>query len=101
MEEQVSNLNKTVLFDWHRVRGAKIVPFAGYHMPVYYGNGILKEHLHTRRKVSLFDISHMGQIELKGPNVYSDFEKLVPADIFDLAETIAVILNLQMRMAEL
>ena len=86
MEEQVLNLNKTVLFDWHRVRGAKIVPFAGYHMPVYYGNGILKEHLHTRRKVSLFDISHMGQIELKGPNVCSDFEKLVPADIFDLAE---------------
>ena len=86
MEEEVSNLNKTVLFDWHRSKGAKIVPFAGYHMPVYYGNGILKEHLHTRRKVSLFDISHMGQIELKGPNVYSDFEALVPADVFDLAE---------------
>ena len=74
-------LNKTALFDLHVELGAKMVGFAGYHMPVSYKPGIIKEHLHTRKYAGLFDISHMGQIRLSGKNTGAELEKLVPGNI--------------------
>lgn len=56
----------TPLHDLHQELGGKLVPFAGYEMPVQYPLGILKEHLHTRAAAGLFDVSHMGQAELRG-----------------------------------
>ncbi len=61
-----SALLKTPLHALHVALGAKMVPFAGYDMPVQYPAGILKEHLHTREKAGLFDVSHMGQAFLSG-----------------------------------
>jgi aminomethyltransferase len=60
-------LRRTPLYAQHVARGAKMVPFAGYEMPVHYPPGILKEHLHTRGQAGLFDVSHMGQAMLIGP----------------------------------
>ncbi|MGI9310277.1 MAG: glycine cleavage system aminomethyltransferase GcvT, partial [bacterium] len=60
-----STLRRTPLYALHLERGAKIVPFAGYEMPVQYAGGILKEHLHTRAAAGLFDVSHMGQIHIR------------------------------------
>lgn len=80
-------LQRTPLFDLHVSLGAKMVPFAGYEMPVNYPAGILKEHLHTRAKAGLFDVSHMGQAMLEGPDhasVGKALEALVPADILNL-----------------
>ena len=55
-------LNRIFLNDFHLSYGAKFSPFAGYSMPINYSQGIIKEHLHTRKNVSIFDVSHMGQI---------------------------------------
>lgn len=77
-------LNKTPLFDLHVELGAKMVPFAGYEMPVQYPLGVKKEHLHTRDQAGLFDVSHMGQVKLTGENAAAALEKLVPVDIIDL-----------------
>jgi aminomethyltransferase len=74
-------LSRTPLYDLHRELGAKIVPFAGYEMPVQYPTGIIKEHVHTRTQAGLFDVSHMGQVHLRGPKAVSAFEKLVPLDV--------------------
>ena len=60
-------LSRTPLHDLHVALGARMVPFAGYEMPVQYPGGIIEEHLHTRRAASLFDVSHMGQLRLSGP----------------------------------
>lgn len=60
-------LQRTSLYEWHQQQGGKLVPFAGYELPVQYENlGVLKEHLHTRAPLSssIFDVSHMGQIRL-------------------------------------
>ncbi|MBT8408385.1 MAG: glycine cleavage system aminomethyltransferase GcvT [Alphaproteobacteria bacterium] len=65
----------------HQAAGAKMVPFAGYEMPVRYPAGILKEHLHTRSHAALFDVSHMGQARLTGPGAVAALEALVPGDI--------------------
>jgi aminomethyltransferase len=77
------SLHKTALWNLHQCLGAKMVPFAGYDMPVQYdGMGVLKEHLHTRTAAGLFDVSHMGQAILSAdgdPAVL--LEKLVPGDI--------------------
>lgn len=81
MSEQ---LNKTALFDMHVAAGAKMVPFAGYDMPVQYPLGVKKEHLHTRDSAGLFDVSHMGQLRLKGEGAAAALEELVPVDIIDL-----------------
>lgn len=70
----------------HRALGAKMVPFAGYAMPVQYPAGILKEHLHTREAAGLFDVSHMGQAFLMGDEALKAFETLVPGDYQGLAE---------------
>ena len=82
-----ASLNRTPLYELHVSLGAKMVPFAGYEMPVQYPLGILKEHLHTREKAGLFDVSHMGQAFLIGPDhdtTAAALEALVPADIANL-----------------
>ena len=78
------DLKKTPLFALHQELGAKMVPFAGYLMPLQYPAGILAEHVHTRESVSLFDVSHMGQAVLRGDDVAGAMETLVPADIKSL-----------------
>lgn len=77
-------LAKTPLHALHLELGAKMVPFAGYDMPVQYPLGVLKEHLHTRDQAGLFDVSHMGQIRLRGNHAGQALETLVPVDIIDL-----------------
>ncbi len=77
-------LHRTPLFDLHLELGGKMVPFAGYEMPVQYKDGILKEHLHTRASAGLFDVSHMGQVMLRGEGA-AWLESLVPTDIQGLA----------------
>jgi aminomethyltransferase len=78
-------LAKTPLFDLHVSLGARMVPFAGYDMPVQYPLGVLKEHLHTRAHAGLFDVSHMGQVELHGPDAAAALETLVPVDVIGIA----------------
>ena len=75
---------RTPLYDLHVSLGARMVPFAGYEMPVQYPAGILKEHNHTRSQAGLFDVSHMGQVMLVGPDAAAALEALVPVDIVDL-----------------
>ena len=80
-------LRKTPLYDLHRDLGAKLTEFAGYEMPVQYGLGILSEHQHTRAKAGLFDVSHMGQVILRGRSYQETalaLEKLLPADVLGL-----------------
>jgi aminomethyltransferase len=72
---------RTPLYDLHRTLGGKMVPFAGYALPVQYSAGILAEHLQARAAAVLFDVSHMGQARLHGAGAASALEKLVPADI--------------------
>lgn len=84
-----TELKHTPLHALHLARGGKMVPFAGYDMPVQYTPGVLKEHLHTRSAAGLFDVSHMGQIELRAKSGRLEdaaraLEKLVPQDIVAL-----------------
>ncbi|ABM37985.1 glycine cleavage system aminomethyltransferase GcvT [Polaromonas naphthalenivorans] len=78
-------LLKTPLNDLHVELGARMVPFAGYSMPVQYPAGLMAEHLHTRSAAGLFDVSHMGQLRLVGPDAAAAFESLMPVDVIDLA----------------
>ncbi len=68
----------------HIELGARMVPFAGYSMPVQYPAGLMAEHHHTRQKAGLFDVSHMGQLRLVGPDAAAAFETLIPVDVIDL-----------------
>ena len=68
----------------HLELGARMVPFAGYSMPVQYPAGLMAEHHHTRNAAGLFDVSHMGQLRLVGPNAAAAFESLMPVDVIDL-----------------
>lgn len=77
-------LKRTPLYDLHVELGGKIVPFAGYEMPVQYPAGILKEHNQTRESAGLFDVSHMGQAWLIGDGADAALETLVPADLQSL-----------------
>ncbi|MBV8534995.1 MAG: glycine cleavage system aminomethyltransferase GcvT [Alphaproteobacteria bacterium] len=77
-------LRRTPLHALHRELGAKLVPFAGYEMPVQYPAGILAEHRHCRDAAGLFDVSHMGQATLTGTGVAAALETLVPGDIAGL-----------------
>ena len=82
-----TNLLQTALYDLHIELGARMVPFAGYQMPVQYPLGVMKEHLHTRAAAGLFDVSHMGQVRLTpldGADVARSLETLVPIDVLDL-----------------
>ncbi|WP_176247998.1 MULTISPECIES: glycine cleavage system aminomethyltransferase GcvT [unclassified Sulfitobacter] len=85
----MSDLHQTPLYELHLELGGKMVPFAGYSMPVQYPMGVMKEHLHTRSQAGLFDVSHMGQVMLSGASweaVAAAFETLVPMDVLGLAD---------------
>ena len=86
----LSPLKRTPLHALHLALGGKMVPFAGYEMPVQYTPGVLREHLHTRASAGLFDVSHMGQIALRAKSGRIEdaaraLERLVPQDILALA----------------
>ena len=85
MSAAESPLRHTPLDALHRELGAKMVPFAGYDMPVQYPTGVLAEHHHTRAQAGLFDVSHMGQLRIGGADPAAALESLVPADIQGLA----------------
>jgi aminomethyltransferase len=89
-DSKTSSLKHTPLHALHVARGGKMVPFAGYDMPVQYATGVMKEHLHTRAGAGLFDVSHMGQIALHAKSGHVEdaaaaLERLVPQDILGLA----------------
>jgi glycine cleavage system T protein (aminomethyltransferase) len=78
---EATPLRRTPLYSLHQALGARMVPFAGYEMPVQYPAGILAEHLHTRAQAGLFDVSHMGQLRLSGADPAGALEALVPGDL--------------------
>jgi aminomethyltransferase len=80
-----TSLLTTPLNALHIELGAKMVPFAGYSMPVQYPMGLMAEHAHTRTAAGLFDVSHMGQLILRGKDAATAFESLMPVDVMDLA----------------
>ncbi len=87
----MSDLKRTPLFDLHVAAGARMVPFAGYELPVQYAAGVMKEHLHTREAAGLFDVSHMGQVLLipksgRIEDAQAALETLVPVSILGLGE---------------
>jgi aminomethyltransferase len=77
---------KTPLDVLHREFGARMVPFAGYEMPVQFPSGIIAEHLHTRETAGLFDVSHMGQVRIAGAEAAEALETLLPVDLLNLGE---------------
>ena len=82
--EKITNL-KTELYSFHIANGGKMVPFAGYDMPVQYSEGIIKEHQHVRSAVGIFDVSHMGQFSIFGNEKdYLALEQIVPIDLKSL-----------------
>ena len=78
------SLFTTPLNTLHIELGARMVPFAGYSMPVQYPGGLMAEHHHTRKAAGLFDVSHMGQLRLVGTDAAAAFESLIPVDVIDL-----------------
>ncbi len=85
--DDMTELLQTPLYDFHVENGAKMVPFAGYSMPVQYAAGVMKEHIQTRENAGLFDVSHMGQVIVRGPDyaaAATALEALIPVDILDL-----------------
>lgn len=86
----MTTLNRTPLYDFHVSQGAKMVPFAGYDMPVQYPLGVMKEHLHTRAQAGLFDVSHMGQVMLTSDQgveaIALALEALVPVSVTGIAQ---------------
>ena len=85
----MSDLLQTPLHAFHVENGAKMVPFAGYDMPVQYPLGVMKEHTHTRAAAGLFDVSHMGQVIVRGADYASAagaLEALIPVDILGLEQ---------------
>ena len=85
MSSPEQNLLHTPLYDLHLSLSARMVPFAGYAMPVQYPAGLMAEHHHTRTAACLFDVSHMGQLRLVGADAAAAFETLIPVDVQDLA----------------
>jgi aminomethyltransferase len=85
MTTSPDTLLQVPLNDLHVSLGARMVPFAGYSMPVQYPAGLMAEHIHTRTAAGLFDVSHMGQLRLVGPDAAAAFESLMPVDVIDLA----------------
>ena len=91
------DLKRTQLYQWHVDHGGRMVPFAGWEMPVQYPTGPIEEHHATRRSAGLFDIAHMGQITVTGPDAAAYLSHLVTWDIDLLAENdahYALFLNL-------
>ena len=85
MSSSPETLLNVPLNDLHLALGARMVPFAGYSMPVQYPAGLIAEHKHTRSAAGLFDVSHMGQLRLVGPDAAAALESLMPVDVIDLA----------------
>jgi len=85
-ETPQTDLRRTPLYELHTALQCKMVPFAGYEMPVQYTAGVLREHLHTREKAGLFDVSHMGQAFLTGHDAAAALERVTPADVTGLKE---------------
>ena len=85
MSAPAQELQTTPLHALHLELGARMVPFAGYSMPVQYPAGLIAEHRHTRAAASLFDVSHMGQLRLAGQDAAAALESLMPVDVIDLA----------------
>jgi aminomethyltransferase len=77
-------LKKTPIYNLHLELGAKMVPYAGYQMPVHYGNGTIYEHLHCRSHAGFFDISHMGLFMIRGEKAIQELGRLIPTDISGL-----------------
>lgn len=84
LAETGPDLLPTPLHALHLELGARMVPFAGYSMPVQYPNGLIQEHRHTRIAAGLFDVSHMGQLVLSGPDAAAALESLIPMDVLGL-----------------
>ncbi len=84
MSETIENFLELPLGDWHRGLGARMVPFAGYEMPVQY-EGVMAEHIWTRTEAGLFDVSHMGQLRLSGEGAAEALEKITPGNLSALA----------------
>ena len=84
MSETTDNLKQLPLGDWHRGFGARMVPFAGYEMPVQY-EGVMAEHIWTRTEAGLFDVSHMGQLQLIGAGAADALEAITPGNLSALA----------------
>lgn len=82
----MAELKRTPLYKFHLEQGAKMVPFAGYEMPVQYAAGVMNEHRHTREKAGLFDVSHMGQLTLSGDDIFERLERLMPVDVVNLPQ---------------
>ena len=78
-------LLETPLTALHQTLGAKLVPFAGYSMPISYPGGIIAEHNHTRSQAGLFDVSHMGQVTVSGDSVAKCLERVMPNEFISLA----------------
>lgn len=75
------DLKRTRLYDWHLAHGGRMVPFAGWELPVRYEPGVLEEHRMVRRSVGLFDIDHMGQFTVTGPGAAAFLQKMVSSDV--------------------
>ena len=84
MTAATTDLLTTPLVALHHELGARMVPFAGYSMPVQYPAGLMAEHKHTREAAGLFDVSHMGQLRLVGPDAAAALETLLPVDVLGL-----------------
>lgn len=76
----MGELKRTPLYEWHKARGARLIDFAGWEMPVYY-EGIVAEHQATREKAGMFDLSHMGEIEVKGPDALEYLQSVMTNDV--------------------
>jgi aminomethyltransferase len=80
-----STLKRTALFECHREAGAKLVPFAGWEMPVQYGDGIRAEHIAVRSRAGIFDVSHMGEVACSGPGAEAFLQHVVSNDVSKMA----------------
>ena len=80
------SIKQTPLHAFHRAHNARMVPFAGWDMPVQYAGGIKAEHVATRQSAGLFDVSHMAQIEISGDRAAADLAALTPSDIAGIGD---------------
>lgn len=85
MTTPAESLRRTALHSWHVAQQGRMVDFAGWELPVFYGSGATEEHRATRQSVGLFDIDHMGQIEVRGADAITVVDRLLTADIGSLA----------------
>ena len=86
MSTPESDLLTTPLHALHLELGARMVPFAGYSMPVQYPAGLMAEHLHCRASAALFDVSHMGQLRVTGDDAAAALESVLPIDVIGMAD---------------